>query len=91
MNLVNIKQTTLETHTDQMTLHYLTLQQYRTTPWTDGSTSVHMTCRKLSGLQTLGHTHMHMYRHMCTHTHTSTSQQQEGMWWVPIDTCRVRG
>ena len=35
MNLVNIKQTTLETHTDQMTSHYLTHQQYRTTPWTD--------------------------------------------------------
>ena len=35
MNVVNIKQTTLETHTDQMTLHYLTPQQYRTTPWTD--------------------------------------------------------
>ena len=79
MNLVNIKQTTLETHTDQMTSHQLTHQQYRTTPWTDGSTSVHMTCRKLSGLQTLGHTRdiqLHYLRvHACMHTHNGRNMK----------------
>ena len=59
--MVYSKQTALETHTDQMTPHYLTHQQYRTRPWTDDRTSVHTPHTATGTAHTLlTHQHQHL-------------------------------